>query len=92
MSRFFVWRELSDWKAGDLPMSAAVAVGIAEHFQVRDAMLISSKLMTDGEVDHEIDRMIVELEKLRKDAKRAIHADNGKVSADVSSRSDDSTL
>lgn len=79
MSRFFVWRALSGWKRGDVPARAAVAVGIAQHHQLPNGeKVISGHLMTDEEVDYEIDRLIAELEKLRGEAKRSIRADNAK--------------
>jgi hypothetical protein len=34
MSKFFLWRSLAKWKAGDMPAGAVVAVGIAEHVEV----------------------------------------------------------
>ncbi len=89
MSRFFVMRTLKDWKAGDLPMQAAVAVGIADHVETGGKLVISDLLMTETEVDFVVDGLIAELERFRRDAKRTICADNAKVKADVSARLSD---
>jgi hypothetical protein len=36
MSKFFARRTLQDWKPGDMPAKAGVAIGIAEHHTLRN--------------------------------------------------------
>jgi hypothetical protein len=87
MSKFFVFRFLKNWKPGDLPMNAAVSIGVVDQ-SVRPTgeVLISAQLMTDQEVDFAIDGIINELEQIRKSAKAAIKADNSRVETSVASR------
>jgi hypothetical protein len=42
--------------------------------------------MTESEIDYAIDGLIAELENVRREAKRALRADNAKVDGDASSR------
>lgn len=89
MSKFFLWRSLAKWKAGDMPAGAVVAVGIAEHVEVDGELLISPNLMSEHEVDESIDNLVAELEQLRRKAKETIRSDNDRVLADLSKRSPD---
>ena len=84
MSRFFVFRNLKDWKSGDYPVNASVSIGVADHLVLSTGeVLVSAALMTEREVDFAIDGLIKELEQVRRTAKANISADNSRVKADV---------
>jgi hypothetical protein len=70
---FYVDSPLRNRKAGMMPVHPLVRIALGSHFECDDGVrTLSPNLMTEREVDHTIDSLIEQLEKVRKDAKREL--------------------
>ena len=72
MSKFTLYSPLRAWKKGPTPTSPFVSLAIGSHWATDGHLLLTSQLMTDVEVDHEVDGLIKEVEKFRKTAKKEL--------------------
>jgi hypothetical protein len=71
--RFVIHDFARMWKAQGLPSRPAVSVGLGSHSVMTDgAIVITSALNTDRDVDSAIDSLIGELEELRTQAKELL--------------------
>jgi len=62
-------------RKGDLPFNPEVHVVVESFVKDKDGnIILGAKLMTDDEVDYQINRMISELESVRRRAKASLHA------------------
>jgi hypothetical protein len=76
MSLYFeVFNPLKKWKKGQFPLSPQVSIRLAAYRNESNGSLTFGPYMaTEAEIDHTIDSMIKELEKLRKAAKKELKA------------------
>jgi hypothetical protein len=74
MKTFCVHSPFQSWKKGDYPVSPYVAIALGDHVTADGERLLTPQLMTDSEIDYEINRKIEELQLVRKQAKRELSA------------------
>ena len=61
------------WKKGELPVSPFVSLTIGAHTEDESGRkLLTPQLMTEAEIDYEVNRLIKELEEFRKAAKKEL--------------------
>lgn len=72
MHKLTLYSPLRSWKKGQLPVSPFVSVAIGTHSEVDGQLLLTAQLMTESEIDHEVDSLVKELEEFRKNAKKEI--------------------
>jgi hypothetical protein len=72
MHKFTLYSPLRSWKKGQPPASPFVSLAIGAHSATAGHLLLTSQLMTDLEVDHEVDGLIREMEEFRKTAKNEL--------------------
>ena len=72
---FNVFNPLRKWKKGDYPISPAVYIQLTSFLRDQDErVLIGHQLMTEQEVDEQINQLAKELEIVRKKAKKELKA------------------
>lgn len=67
---------MDGWKKGDLPGNQMVNITLDSYGFTGDRIYMTPQLATEEEVDHEINRLIGQLESIRKKAKAKIKRDN----------------
>jgi len=68
---FDVFNPLKKWKKGDYPISPAVYIQLTSFVRDQDErVLIGHQLMTEQEVDEQINQLVKELEAVRRKAKK----------------------
>lgn len=72
MSSFAMYSPLRAWKKGDMPADPFVTIELGTHMELDGRRILTSNLMTDAEIDYEVDGLIKELEQLRKTAKKEL--------------------
>jgi acyl-CoA reductase-like NAD-dependent aldehyde dehydrogenase len=72
MSRLSVYSPLATWKKGEYPITPFVHVAVAFHSEADGQVLLSPPLMTEKEVDDEVDALVRELEAFRQSAKKEL--------------------
>lgn len=61
------------WKNGELPVSPFVSLTVGTHTEDETGCyLLTPQLMTEAEIDYEVNRLIKELEEFRKAAKKEL--------------------
>jgi len=77
---FSVVGVLDAWKKGDLPDNQKVSIILNSHsILCKGELAISELLATDEEVDFAVDRVIKDLETVRKKAKEKIKNTNARI-------------
>jgi hypothetical protein len=72
MYKFTLYSPLRSWKKGQPPTNPFVSVAVGAHSTTDGQLLLTSQLMTDLEIDHEVDGLIKEMEEFRKAAKKEL--------------------
>lgn len=73
MNSFRLHSPMQARKKGDIPTSPFVQIAVGSHSSTdNNDILLTPRLMVDSEIDHEIDALIKELEKLRVRAKKEV--------------------
>lgn len=72
MSKFAMHSPLRSWKKGELPADPFVSLEVGTHMESDGRLILTSQLMTDAEIDDEVDGLIKELEQFRKAAKKEL--------------------
>ncbi|MCO6057965.1 hypothetical protein NG726_14960 [Pseudomonas sp. MOB-449] len=72
MDKLALHSPLHSWKKGQYPVNPFVYLSVGTHHEDDGRILLSAQLMTDVEIDHEVDSMIKELEEFRKKAKKEL--------------------
>lgn len=72
MNDLIMHSPLHNWKKGEFPVSPFVAIAVGAHTESDGKILLSPNLMTDLEVDYEVNRLIKNLEKFRSSAKKEL--------------------
>lgn len=72
MRNFTLYSPFRQWKKGDPLSSPYVHLSIGTHSVSKEHILLSPRLMTDGEVDETVERLKEELEEFRKKAKKEL--------------------
>lgn len=79
-TRFNVIGTMDNWKKGDLPSDQQLNIVLAEYTSSENGQVyITNKMVTDKEIDYEIDCLINELEDIRKKAKNSLLNINTKI-------------
>lgn len=86
MNRFFMVSPARDWKEGDLPMDPFVQLGLGTFTSDGKDVFVTPHLMTDSEIDYEVDRLKAELEEFRRRAKSELPRMRKKILDGVSKR------
>lgn len=72
---FDVFNPLKKWKKGDYPISPAVYVQLTSFVRDQDErVLVGHQLMTEQEVDEQVNQLVEELEVVRRKAKTELKA------------------
>lgn len=70
MDKLAMYSPLSAWTRGDRKISPFVSLTIGAHSTTDDGhMLLTPELMTESEIDYEVNGLLAELEQFRKAAK-----------------------
>ena len=72
MNKLMMYSPLRSWKKGELPISPFVSIAVGAHSENDGHLLLSPQLMTDAEIDHEVESLIKELEQFRTSAKKEL--------------------
>lgn len=72
MSKFAMHSPLRSWKKGAPPVGPFVSLEVGTHMKSDGRLILTAQLMTDAEIDYEVDGLIKELEQFRKDAKNEL--------------------
>ena len=83
MHRFALYSPPRGAVAQQLPVSPFVSLVVASHVAQAGELFLSAQLMTDSEIDFEVDALIKELEEFRTSAKKKLRA--SKANAAISS-------
>jgi DNA-binding protein YbaB len=79
--KFGIVGQFDGWKKGDMRGNQTVNIVLNSRSTIRDGSVsISPTLASDGEVDEVVDRLIKDLEAVRKKAKKNIRQTNEKMS------------
>lgn len=81
MKSFKMYSPLRSWKKGELPVSPFVAIAVGAHTSSDGLQFLTPQLMTDTEIDYEIERLISELEQFRTSAKNELRKIRAKMLA-----------
>lgn len=85
INQFDLVGTMDNWKKGDLPNNQFLNIVLAEYSDLENGDIsICPQLANDSEIDFYIDKLIKDLEKLRKRAKRKIKVDNEKIRKAIS--------
>ncbi len=79
MKSFVLFSPFRQWKKGEYPGSPYVYLSLGTHANSEEHILLSPKLMTDGEVDETVKQLKEELEEFRLKAKKEIRALRAKI-------------
>lgn len=83
MQKLAMYSPFRSWKKGNLKASPFVSLAVGSHSKSNDGqLLLSAQLMTDSEIDYEVDGLIKELEKFRKAAKKELRTLQAKILAE----------
>ena len=82
MHKLVLCSPLRSRKQGQLPVSPFVSVAIGTHSEVDGQLLLTAQLMTESEIDYEVDSLVKELEEFRKNAKKEIRTLSAKMLGD----------
>lgn len=83
-TRFNVIGTMDNWKKGDLPNNQQLNIVLAEYTSSKNGQVyITNKMVTDKEIDYEIDCLINELEDIRKKAKKSLFNINTKITKNL---------
>lgn len=75
---------MDNWKKGDLPNNQQLNIVLAEYTSSKNGQVyITNKMVTDKEIDYEIDCLINELEDIRKKAKKSLFNINTKITKNL---------
>ena len=74
MHRFALYSPPRGTLAQQLPVSPFVSLVVASHVAQAGELFLSAQLMTDSEIDFEVDALIKELEVFRTSAKKKLRA------------------
>jgi DNA-binding protein YbaB len=78
--KFGIIGQFDGWKKGDMRGNQMVNIVLNSHNNIREGLVsISPTLASDGEVDEVVDRLIKDLEAVRKKAKENIRQTNEKM-------------
>lgn len=72
MNKFTIYSPFRAWKKGELPADPFVSLEARMHIESNESILLTPRLMTDAEIDYEVDGLIKELEQFRKAAKKEL--------------------
>jgi hypothetical protein len=72
MNKFAMYSPLRSWKKGELPADPFVSLEVGMHVESDGRRILTPQLMTDAEIDYEVDGLIKELEQFRKAAKKEL--------------------
>ncbi|MBS1190918.1 MAG: hypothetical protein H6R10_2710 [Rhodocyclaceae bacterium] len=72
MNNFAMYSPLRAWKKGDIPADPFVSLELGTHVESDGRQILTPNLMTDAEIDYEVDCLIKELEQFRKAAKKEL--------------------
>jgi hypothetical protein len=73
MHRFALYSPLSKWPKGGYPLSPFVQLSVGTYLPESDGrILLSTQLMTPGEIDYVVDQFQAELEEFRVAAKKEL--------------------
>lgn len=72
MSKFAMYSPLWSWKKEELPAGPFVSLEVGTHMESDGRLILTPQLMTDAEIDYEVDGLIKELEQFRKAAKKEL--------------------
>ncbi len=87
MDNFFVVNPFEKWKPTDIPNNCHVNIAVGAYAtSPTGELLLTENLMSDQEVDHAIDRLKKQLEKVRNEAKKKIKVTNARILEAVKSR------
>lgn len=89
MSTFFMHSPAREWTEEDLPMDPVVQVGLGSYQSSDGKILLTPTLATDSEVDHYVDGMQAELEKLRRSMKAELPRQRSRILEAVRQRIED---
>ena len=73
MPKLSLHSPLHSWKKGEYPVSPFVYLCVGAHEERDGEILLSAQLMTDSEIDHEVNSITKELEEFRRRAKKELH-------------------
>lgn len=74
MNKLMMYSPLRSRKNGERPISPFVFIASGSHTTSDGHVLLSSQLMTDAEIDYEVESLIKELEQFRTSAKKELRA------------------
>ena len=66
MFKLAIYSPLRSWKKGQMPLSPFISVAIGSHSETDGQLLLTAQLMTDSEIDYEVDNLIKELVEFRR--------------------------
>jgi len=72
MYKLMMYSPLRSWKKGQLPISPFVSIAVGSHTETDGHLLLSPQLMTDDEIDNEVEKLVKELEQFRTSAKKEL--------------------
>lgn len=72
MYKLALYSPLRSWKKGQPPTSPSVSVAMGAHTEADGQLLLTAQLMTDSEIDHEVEVLMKELEEFRVMAKKEL--------------------
>ena len=79
MRRFALYSPSPSAVAQQLPVSPFVSLVVASHVAQAGELFLSPQLMTDSELDFEVDALIKELEEFRTSAKKKLRTSKAPV-------------
>jgi hypothetical protein len=83
MHKLAMYSPFRSRKKGNLKASPFVSLAVGSHSMSSDGqLLLSAQLMTDSEIDYEVDGIIKELEVFRKAAKKELRTLQAKILAE----------
>ena len=81
MNTLMMYSPLRSWKKGELPIGPFVAIAVGAHTSSDGQIFLSPQLMTDAEIDYEVENLIKELEQFRTSAKKELRTLQAKMLA-----------
>lgn len=81
MNKLKMYSPLHSWKKGERPIDPFVYIEVGTHTSSGTHLFLSPQLMTDTEIDYEVDSLVKELEQIRTAAKSELRTLQAKIRA-----------